>query len=79
MPFYPHTKISRWSDARENGSPTYAVWRCLTADNTSVKGFITKTTRGTWQLDLATPFYGQRITEVRKLADAKVMARELLA
>jgi hypothetical protein len=79
MPNYPHTKISRWSHARENGSPVYAVWRCLVADNASVKGFITKTTRGAWQLDLATRHYGQRITETRKLADAKLMARELLA
>lgn len=75
---YPYTKISRWNHY-ENGSPVYAVWRYLAADNASVRGFITKTKMGAWQLDLATRYYGQRITEVTKFSDAKAMARELLA
>jgi hypothetical protein len=81
MSKYPFTKITRWDGPPqyENGSPVYAVWRHLAADSASVKGFITKTRRETWQIDLATRYYGQRITEAAKLSDAKVMARELLA
>jgi hypothetical protein len=76
---YPFTKISFWVAPLENGSPVYAVWRHLAADSASVKGFITKTSRRTWQIDLATRYYGQRIIETAKFSDAKVMARELLA
>jgi hypothetical protein len=79
MSKYPYTNITRWNVPLENGSPVYAVWRHLAADSASVKGFITKTKRGTWQIDLATRYYGQRITETDSFTDAKVMARELLA
>lgn len=81
MTNYPFTNITRYDGLpqRENGSPVYAVWRHLAADNASVKGFITKTERGTWQIDLATRCYGQRITETSSFSDAKTMVRELLA
>ena len=79
MSKYPFTNITRLDAPLENGSPVYAVWRHLAADSASVKGFITKTRGGTWQIDLATRYYGQRITETAKFSDAKVMARELLA
>jgi hypothetical protein len=79
MSKYPFTKITRWDAPRENGSSVYAVWRHLAADSASVKGFITKTRGGTWQIDLATRYHGQRITAVVRFSDAKVMARELLA
>lgn len=81
MSKYPCTNITRYDGPPqyENGSPVYAVWRHLAADSASVKGFITKTRRGTWQIDLATRYYGQRITEVASFTDAKVIARELLA
>ena len=75
---YPYTSISRW-DAYENGSRVYAVWRYIASDNMSIKGFITKTRRGTWQLDLSTRYYGNRITETERLSEAKQMAKELLA
>lgn len=78
---YPFTNITRYDGPPqyENGSPVYAVWRHLATDSASVKGFITKTKRGTWQIDLATRYYGQRITEAASFADAKTMVRELLA
>ena len=79
MSKYPFTNITRLDAPLENGSPVYAVWRHLAADSASVKGFITKTERGTWQIDLATRCYGQRITEATSFADAKIMVRELLA
>lgn len=79
MSKYPSTNITRWDAPLENGSPVYAVWRHLAADSASVKGFITKTRRGTWQIDLATRYYGQRITETAKFSAAKAMVRELLA
>ena len=81
MSNYPFTNITRYDGLpqRENDSPIYAVWRHLAADSASVKGFITKTKRGTWQIDLATRCYGQRITETSSFSDAKVMVRELLA
>jgi hypothetical protein len=79
MPKYPYTKVMHFNDCRENGLPVYAVWRFLAADNASIKGTITKTLRGTWQVDLDTRHYGQRIAETAKFSVAKVMARELLA
>lgn len=75
---YPFTKISRWN-TYENGARVYAVWRYLASDNASIMGFIAKTRRGTWQLDLDTRYYGQRITETERLSEAKQMAKELLA
>ena len=75
---YPFTNISRLN-VYENGSPVYAVWRHLAPQSASLRGCITKTVRGTWQIDLATRHHGQRITEAKQFVDAKRMCRELLA
>ena len=76
---YPKTTFSAHNLPRENGGATYAVWRHIGPGNSALKGHISRTRRGTWQVDLATRYYGQRITETRYLKDAKRMARELLA
>ena len=76
---YPETRFSSHNLPRENGGATYAIWRHLAPDNQYIAGYISKTRRGTWQVDIATRHYGQRIKETRKFADAKLMARELLA
>lgn len=76
---YPYTRFSSNNLPCEHGGCTYAIWRHLGPDNASLVGHISRTRRGTWQVDVATRYYGQRITETIRFADAKQLARELLA
>lgn len=76
---YPCTTFSSYNIPHENGGAVYAIQRRIGPGNSEIKGYISKTRRGTWQVDIASRYYGQRITETRYLADAKQMARELLA
>lgn len=71
---YPHLGFTKTSTPQE-----YEVWRHLSPHNTLVVGYINRTKRKTWQIDIATRHYGQRITEIKYFEDAKQMARELLA
>jgi hypothetical protein len=75
---YPLTRFTSRNLPHENGGATYAVWRHHGPGNCEVKGYISRTRRGTWQIDIATR-YGQRITETPHFSDAKQMVRELLA
>jgi hypothetical protein len=64
---------------RENGGATYAIWKD-SPDGFCIAGYISKTLRKTWQVDLiktrhASPY----IKETPRFADAKRMAREALA
>jgi hypothetical protein len=76
---YPYTRFSSYNLPRENGGATYAIWRHIGPGNACVKGYISRTRRGAWQIDIASRYHGQRITETARFADAKRMACELLA
>jgi len=76
---YPFTRFLSRNLPREYGGATYAVWRHLGPGNCEIKGYISRTRRGTWQVDIASRYHGQRIAETPRFADAKQMARELLA
>lgn len=76
---YPFTRFSSRNLPRENGGATYAIWRYRGPGDAQLVGHINRNRRGMWQVDIATRYYGQRITETAKFADAKHMARELLA
>lgn len=76
---YPFTRFSSHNIPHENGGAVYAIWRHLGPENCQIKGYISKTRRGTWQVDIASRYHGQRITETPRFSDAKQMARELLA
>ena len=76
---HPCTRFSSHNLPHENGGATYAIWRHIGSQNPHIAGYISKTRRGTWQIDIATRYHGQRITETASFADAKQMARDLLA
>lgn len=67
--------------AFENGARVYSI--LMKNENTErpvTVGFLSKTLRKTWQVDIAAHATGRTvIKETAKFADAKRMARELLA
>lgn len=76
---YPYIHFSSHNLPHENGGATYAIWRFRDPEDCEFKGNISRARRGTWQVDVASRPYGQRIAETARFADAKQMARELLA
>jgi hypothetical protein len=76
---YPFVTVRKFNDSHENGSPVYAIWYNHGPRSGYIRGFISKTRQKTWQIDVETRYYGQRIHEVRLFSAAKEMAKELLA
>jgi hypothetical protein len=75
---YPFTSFSSRNIPHENGGAVYAVWRYLGPCNGEIKGYISRTRRGTWQVDISSRYHGRRVEETPRFADAKRMACRLL-
>ena len=78
----PVIRFSSYNLPRENGGATYAItWRGEHTGRLPVTvGYLSRTRRGTWQVDIAGHWAGRPIIkETARFADAKRMARELLA
>lgn len=76
---YPRISFSSRNIPRENGGAVYAIIQYRNPQSCQIKGYISKTRWGSWQVDIASRHYGQRITDTKRFADAKQMARDLLA
>ena len=78
----PVIRFSSRNLPRENGGATYAItWRGeYTGRSSATVGYLSRTRRGTWQVDIAGHWAGRPIIkETARFADAKRMARDLLA